>query len=131
MYNTLLLSAKTLVVSYDEENNIIYMDWLGEQNKASVKNGCEQLVQFLEKLSCHKVLNDNTHVRGSWSEASDWVATECLPNLEAAGMQYLAWVSSPSVYSKLSMEKALMLNKSIIAVTFQDVDSARKWLMSV
>src|SRR5688572_12969856 len=131
MAQTILFSNDSLVISYEEKTGIICMDWKGEQNLETVKLGCNKLIKLLREVNCHKILNDNTHVRGSWSDASEWVATECLPNLKEAGLEYIAWVYSPSKFSQLSTNETLNLNKSVVAVTFQDVEAAKKWLESM
>lgn len=131
MVSSILFTDTSLEITYSEEKQFICMDWKGRQNIKTVKNGCNKLIKFLGEVKCNKILNDNTHVVGSWSDASEWVATQCLPNLEKAGLKYIAWVNSPSVHSRLSTERALSLNKSLVVVTFPDAEAAKKWLMSI
>ncbi len=131
MAQKLLFADDTIAISYDYLNQWIYVDWRGEQNHQTVKEGCERMLEYLKSELCHKVLNDNTNVRGSWSDASEWVALDWFPRMANAGLKYFAWVYSPSTFSQLSTNKTLNLNKSVIAVTFQNIDTARKWLQSM
>src|SRR5687768_2275267 len=66
---------------YHDDRGWLYVDWKGQQSVESVKAGCEQMLLHLRELGLSKVLNDNTHVAGSWSCASRWWAVDWLPCL--------------------------------------------------
>lgn len=113
----------------NEDDRWMEVDWTGFQTVDSVKAGGNKMIDMLKVNEYHKVLNDNTHVLGSWSEAADWTGQEWFPMMEQAGLRYLAWVYSPSVFSRLSAEKAVDVKiGNTIVQFFTDMASAKDWL---
>ena len=117
-------------ISYNATEDWVLANWTGFQTVKSVKDGCEKILQCLTDESCHKVLNDNTHVEGIWSGAAAWVGAEWFPRMSQAGLQRFAWVYSPSVFSQLSTDKALNHTKGGFVRTFYDMEEAKAWLRS-
>ncbi|MCI1187758.1 hypothetical protein MON38_10030 [Hymenobacter sp. DH14] len=128
----LLLHEPHIAISYDHLQEWLYADWQGEQNLASVQQGAHAMLQLLGQQRCHKVLNDNRHVTGMWSEAAEWAGNEWFPAMMAAGLRYFAWVYSPNVYSRLSTDLTLQFTRgNAVIATFDDVETARAWLAQV
>lgn len=125
----LLLDHPHLTISYDHLNEWLYADWQGEQSLSTVRQGGHEVLRLLRQQHCHKVLNDNRHVTGMWSDAAEWAGKELFPALMEAGLHYFAWVYSPNVYSRLSTDLTLQFThgQAVIA-TFDDIDTARAWL---
>jgi hypothetical protein len=86
------------------------------------------MLDLLEEHRCTKVLNDNTHVVGSWSEAAEWGAEFWFPAMMKAGLKHFAWIYSPEVFSKLSTDKTIDLSGQNIFGTFNDKEEASQWL---
>lgn len=127
---TTILQLKNLVVTYHHCENWLYAEWIGKQNFQTVTFGCEVMLEALKEYKCVKVLNDNTLVTGTWSEASEWGAKDWFPRMEAAGLKYFAWIYSPDYYSQMSADKTLVLFKNTTIFTFSDKPSATEWLQS-
>ncbi len=108
------------------------VDWTGFQTVDAVKGGGMKMMEMLQASGFHKVMNDNTNVMGTWSEAADWAGQEWFPMMEKAGLRYFAWVYSPSAFSRLSAEKAVDVKVgNAIVQFFTDTESAREWLRSL
>jgi PAS domain S-box-containing protein len=121
----------TITLTYNQEHNRIDADWTGFQNLESIQKGCLRILDMLEKNNVHKVLNNNIHVLGNWSEAADWSNTEWFPAMEKAGLQYFAWIYSPSVFSQLSAKKSVdTLTGKVTFQFFNDAESAIEWIDS-
>ncbi len=71
------------------------------------------MLDLMKKNNCSKVLNDNTHVIGNWSEAADWGGKIWFPAMQEAGLKYFAWIYSHSTFSQLGANKSIdvMLGK--------------------
>ena len=111
------------------EKHWIETYWHGFQNLETIKHGCLKILDLLERNNCDKVLNDNTHVLGNWSEASEWGGKIWLPAMEKSGLRYFAWVHSESTFSKLAASKlANFSNGQIITSFFDHKDEAVRWL---
>jgi len=130
MEEEFLFRETYIEISFNQEAQWIYADWRGFQTVASVKAGCEKILQALHLKGCTKVLNDNTRVQGIWSGASEWVAVDWFPRMRTAGMTCFAWVYSPSVFSQLSTDKTLNHTNEGFVKTFYDIKQAASWLQS-
>jgi PAS domain S-box-containing protein len=114
------------------DKNWLEVDWTGFQTVDSVKGGGMQILKMLIANNFDKVMNDNTNVLGTWSEAADWAGQEWFPMMEQAGLKYFAWVYSPSAFSRLSAEKAVDVKVGDAVIQFfTDTASARDWLEGV
>ncbi|MDX5436560.1 MAG: hypothetical protein LPK03_05160, partial [Pontibacter sp.] len=105
----LLYRDAQIALEYNPEDNWIFVNWRGYQNKESVMAGCQKILELMKELACFRVLNDNSLVEGQWSSASKWLADVWFPKMFAAGLQCFAWVYSPSTLSRLSTDKTLKL----------------------
>ncbi|WP_121810273.1 ATP-binding protein [Mucilaginibacter kameinonensis] len=118
-------------IRYQQVGEYMDVDWLGYQNYDSVVKGCEILLDLMKKNDCQKVLNDNTHVKGNWSEASDWGAEVWFPAMAEAGLNKFAWIYSPSTFSRIAAKKSLPSAYEVVQVAFfDDKNEARDWLIS-
>jgi hypothetical protein len=118
-------------IELNEPENWLEVDWTGLQTLETVQSGCMVMLDLLEQHKCSKVLNDNTNVVGSWSEAAEWGAEFWFPAMMNAGLKHFAWIYSPEVFSKLSTDKTIDLTGKNIFKTFNDKDEAAHWLKDV
>jgi signal transduction histidine kinase len=121
----------TITVIYNKAKNRLDADWTGFQNLESVQRGCMIMLKIMQKNNVHKIVNDNTHVLGTWSEAVEWTRNEWFPMMEKAGLKYFAFIYSPIVFSKLSAKKSLGLGiGNITAQYFTEIKLAEDWVDS-
>ncbi|OOQ58969.1 ATP-binding protein [Mucilaginibacter pedocola] len=120
---------RSITIEHNVAHFRLDVDWKGFQNVESVQRGGMKMLEMLTKAGASKVLNDNTHVLGSWSEASDWAAQVWFPQMAAAGLKYFAWVYSPSTFSRMSAEKAADTTPGLVETRFfGDPESGAAWL---
>jgi len=87
------------------------------------------MLDILDKNKSDRVVNDNTHVLGNWSEAAEWVGNIWFPMMEKAGLKYFALVFSPSTFSQLSAKKSIDIMAGIITTQyFTDITLAEAWI---
>jgi nitrogen-specific signal transduction histidine kinase len=121
----------TIKIELNPDRNCLNVDWIGFQSLETVKHGCLKILDLLEKNSVYKVVNDNTHVLGTWSEAAEWVGIDWFPMMEKAGLKYFAWVYSPSAFSLLSAQKSIdVAVGGITTQFFTDTVSAQAWIVN-
>jgi PAS domain S-box-containing protein len=119
-------------VSYNRAKNRLDVDWDGFHDLDSVKQGCMMMLEILINNKADKLLNDNTQVLGTWSEAADWAGTEWLPMMEKAGLKYFAWIVSASAFSHLSAKKSIdVMQGNVLTRFFTEVEVAEEWLDSL
>jgi PAS domain S-box-containing protein len=108
----------------------IEMTWHGFQDLKSIQQACRRLHQMVIFAKVSKILADNTYVAGDWSEASDWVAGNFLPQLDLAGVKQLAWVMSQSAFSQLAEQRTVARFEGNIAISFfASRKDASNWLI--
>jgi len=119
-------------MQYVPQKQWMYVNWIGYQNFESVKKGCLIMLDLLKKNNCTKVLNDNTHVMGNWSEAADWGGEYWFPAMQEAGLKHFAWIYSHSTFSRMSAHKSIDITMGkVTAQFFTDIDEARNWLEKI
>lgn len=132
MTGRVLITTSHISIAYDILDDVLYVNWTGNQTKETVMDGCERILDYLKQYHCKKVLNDNTDVTSIWDDASEWVAVNWFPLMYEAGCKLFAWVYSPNVYSKLSAYKTLTYGiKGIIVTAFQSRENAAGWLKAM
>lgn len=118
-----------LTIIYNETAQRLDVDWVGFQDLHTVQHGCLKMLEMLERHKVSKVINDNSHVLGTWSDAADWVGQIWFPMMEKAGLRQFAWIYSPAAFSQLSAQKAAdVAYGSVITRFFTDIVLARAWV---
>jgi PAS domain S-box-containing protein len=125
-------SDSTIIIRYNDTSACLVVDWTGFQDLASVKAGCLKMLEMLRKNKCQKVMNDNSHVLGTWSEAAEWVGREWFPMMEKAGLKHFAWILSPSTFSQMSAQKSVDVKEGgVITQFFTAFSEAENWINQI
>ncbi|MEO1051551.1 MAG: hypothetical protein AAFX87_13050 [Bacteroidota bacterium] len=128
MSKEVLLKQSNLEVEYDQENKLMYLNWVGFQNKEMImESGGKILELFSSKSDCSRVLNDNRLVEGPWQDAAEWTQTVWFPQMMEAGLKYFAWIFSPNIFAELSAKQAMPEADGIKA--FEGISPAKEWLL--
>jgi two-component system CheB/CheR fusion protein len=123
---------RALSIVYNQAEHRLDVDWTGFQDLQSVQQGCLKMRDMLCRYHVEKILNDNSHVLGTWSDASDWVGEVWFPMMEKAGLRHFAWIYSPAAFSQLSAQKAADVAYGTVTTRFfTDINLARAWLGSL
>lgn len=121
-----------ITITYNKVRKQLEADWTGFQNLESVKQGCLTVLSMMVKNSCYKLINDNSNVLGTWADAAEWVGESYFPMLEQAGVKYIAWVFSSSIFSQLSAKKSLDIAvTNVVTHFFTDIVEAEQWMYSI
>ena len=120
---------ESITITYHPVAHRLDVDWTGYQNYDSVYKGGMIMLEMMIKNNCHKIVNDNRHVLGTWSDAADWAREKWFPMMEEAGLRYFAWVYSNSMFSKLSAQKAIDVTMgAVVTQFFTDIKLAESWI---
>lgn len=118
-----------LTIEYDAYHHCIYTNWLGIQDMASMKRGCNLMLDLLVAKEAKKLLIDNRLALGNWSEAFPWLLQDFIPRVQAYGLQAVAWVLSPSTLHRLNSQDLVQSYESRAQLQlFQDFTAAKHWL---
>ncbi|MGV3538190.1 MAG: STAS/SEC14 domain-containing protein [Rufibacter sp.] len=117
-----------LTIEEDEQNKLIYVNWMGYLTEENVKAGAQAYTQALAAAGYNCVLNDTRLIIGSWNHSMDWVINEWAPNAAKAGLKRIAMLANPESFGASSTATFINDLKAFEAKAFNDLDSARKWL---
>ena len=118
-----------LAIEFDVTNNMLLAYWNGNQSEARVMEGCEKILEGLNRFRCSKILNNTSSVKGIWTPAARWVAEDWLPRLIIAGLKKFAWICPPAVLRQHSTKEVLRLTRASGCVkTFKEQLPALEWL---
>ncbi|UOQ72722.1 hypothetical protein [Hymenobacter cellulosilyticus] len=120
-----------LDICYDYRNEWLQAEWRGDISFEQARQGGEAILHYVEAEHCRKLFNDNQLVTEMWLEADQWREMNIFPRLHAAGLQYVAWVYSPNVYSRFSVDRSVTDLTHPVALTFDEPELARNWLRLV
>jgi PAS domain S-box-containing protein len=119
-------------IAYNETYHYITANWSGFHNKYTVRDCCNHLLSAIDQYQCNKLLNDNSQVVGGWMDACDWLVDECFPALEQVGVKRLAWITSPSTFSRLSTTYTIdKVDGEVDIQVFAGKEAAHEWLTSL
>ncbi|WP_207429428.1 ATP-binding protein [Pedobacter sp. SYSU D00535] len=122
----------SISVSYNALQNWLEVRWLGYQTRETVETSGLIILDFVKKTQSKYVLNDNSLVKGNWSDSSDHGGNIWFPMMAAAGVKYFAWVLSEDKFSNMAAYKSSEMNKSDVLVRFfKEEAEAASWLEEV
>ena len=120
---------ESIIINYNKDDNRLELDWIGHQNMETVKHGCLKTLEMILRFKITKILNNNIHVIGSWSDASEWVGTVFFPMMEKKGIHSVAWIYSPNAFSQLSAKKSVdVAVGNIMTQFFTSFEEAEEWI---
>lgn len=118
-----------VTIVFNNVHKRLDVSWTGYQDLNTVRHGCLKMLEMLERHQVSIVINDNSAVLGTWSDASDWVGTVWFPTMEKAGLRKFAWIYSAATFSKLSAKKAVDILIGNVDIRFYpSIANAMDWL---
>ena len=122
-----IVDTPGISISYDAENQWLYVNWKGAHDPASSWAACGLMLEAMRAFPCPKILNDNSSITRTTMQLSarslDWLA-----QMRAAGLRYLAWVMPRELDSRRTTEGVVLGIEAPVVCTFDDVASACAWL---
>ncbi|GGK59290.1 STAS/SEC14 domain-containing protein [Rufibacter glacialis] len=117
-----------LTIKEDPQHRLIYVNWMGYLTEENIKTGARAYTNALAEAGFHCVLNDTRLIIGSWDHSMDWVVNDWAPNAAKAGLKRIAMLANPESLGESSASTFLSEVKAFEAKSFDNLDSARKWL---
>ncbi|RFZ92983.1 PAS domain-containing sensor histidine kinase [Mucilaginibacter conchicola] len=119
-----------LDLNYLPDDDVLIANWHGFHTLHTVKTGCLRILAEAANTGAKLILNDNTGVAGTWNDAVEWVSSEFFPSLRDGGATHLAWVYSPSTFSRISTDVTIanLDGFEVDIQTFENRDAAMTWL---
>ncbi|QLH78110.1 hypothetical protein HZS55_12700 [Halosimplex rubrum] len=130
------MAAKTIddgenyTIEWDDEIGAVVFTWDTYVSGAAFREGCEALLDAIERRDAAKVLTDTRGVSAHDAEDQQWMQTDWMPRAHETGLEYSATVHSDSVISEMDVENMLDGMEGGTAEPFltSDMAEAREWL---
>lgn len=136
----MLFASEYLTLNLISHGRILQASWSGPLSETQIRSGCAQILTLRTHYRIACLLNDNTHVSGSWLHSVEWVARTWYPIARREGLQYVAWIYSRNPEAHVAADTALILAATIYELSaeqvpqrlgirmFEDVEEGQKWL---
>ena len=111
------------------ENRFLQANWKGYVSVEKVKMGCENILSAMDKTSCYFLVNDNRKVQGTWTQSIKWLETDFMPRMVEHGLKKIAYLYSPDLSARYSLDRLLEVNDQYEAQTFDCFEKATLWLL--
>lgn len=122
-----ILELPQLTISYDHDNQWLYVNWQGVHDHASSRQGCLRMLEVMRQRPVTKILNDNTNITYTSIQLTDW-SLNWLRDMHAAGLRYLAWIYAPVFPARKSTEAIVQYLSNPTVASFDDLATAYYWL---
>lgn len=128
----ILFQESYITIEYVPVYEWLYVNWIGEINKEMAMDGNEKVLLALKKYPVRKLLNNNSHITGSWNKAVNRLMNKWFPRFFGSGLIFVAWIQSPCIPSQKSLQKALKYQlDNVTILVFEDIETASAWLNEV
>ncbi|WP_338794140.1 hypothetical protein [Bernardetia sp. MNP-M8] len=116
-------------VYVEAHTNCLYADWTGFVNVNNVKAGCLVALDLIKENNCPYIINDNTNLVGPWQQANQWIQEFWMPQAIEAGLRYMAHITSPDIFGKLSAQDLEKKAAGIFIMRlFKNKEQAEEWI---
>ena len=116
-------------VEYNTEHNWIEVIWNSYQNADQLKLGMDKVLELLSQKSLSKVFMDMRAIKGTFTDANEWIAKEWLPKANKAGFRYGVLTCSDDVFTKFATDELIKMVGNSQIKTFCNVDQGKAWLI--
>jgi hypothetical protein len=123
-----LQDTSLVSVYYDASNEWLFADWHGDLTLPQVQAGCLTVAECFLQRPCTRILNNNGDVRSLSPDVPQWLAREYLPHLGLAGVEYLAWVRPPNLFSQRLVDETVNQVDVLRLALFDNLSDAYAWL---
>ncbi|MET4108166.1 hypothetical protein [Hymenobacter sp. UYP22] len=123
----LILDQPGLTISYDHDNEWLYVNWQGAHDPVSSRQCCLAMLDVMRQRPTAKILNDNSNITSTTVKLTEW-SLNWLQDMYEAGLRYLAWIYAPVFPGRNSTEAIVQYLERPTVASFDDVATAFNWL---
>lgn len=115
---------------YDEANKWVTTRYEGFCRPEDIIEGVKSTLKLIEETPATKLLSDNRGLKGTWSEANDWLEENWYKLAPQYGLKTHATVLSADLFYQISQEshEKANVNTGITMKSFEGLEEAKKWL---
>jgi len=119
-------------VYYNEQEQLITLDWKGYQTLTSVQVGLIKALKLIEKFQLPYILSNHKGMLGTMTMAHNWIEQVWKPRAVQNGCKAFAFIYAVDAFTRFSTDQmARIVDGGISAHAFYDINTANAWLCSV
>ncbi|MFT5618125.1 MAG: hypothetical protein ACI85I_001355 [Arenicella sp.] len=99
-------NLNSVVVSYDEVNNIVNLYFFGNIVHEDYISGCKKMLHFLQEKKCSKVMFDNRELKLVSTQSRAWAVRSMLPKMYSPSLK-VAIINSKNFSSQIAVDTML------------------------
>ncbi|MGD1840226.1 MAG: hypothetical protein ACFB0B_04920 [Thermonemataceae bacterium] len=92
------------VITGDSQTEVLYITWSGPILLETAKAGLQEALKVIRFTKSEKLISDSSQVDNSWAASNAWIVNYWQPLAVKAGLRKVAFVTSPHLLTRLSME---------------------------
>lgn len=127
----LLFENESTRFYYDKETRISKMAFFGLVDMPKIMEAFKFIVDSKDKLNSKAVISDLRDLRGTYTMLIDYLDENLYPFLAAKGVLCNALIINSDAFIKFSTKKLSKTINSVQIKSFEDFESAEKWVNSV
>ena len=118
-------------VSWDPELDAVIHEWYATPTERGFRDGVDAVLSLIEVRDATKLFSD-CRALDSFTADDEWLREEWVPQLESAGVEYLAIVYPEDSLAKFELDKTARTYTDLSIETMFATDSpeARAWLQA-
>ena len=128
------LNKPYVLVQWDDDLKCAHIEWKGFADGAEYREAHDKIVEALTDHQGHKMLADTCAMKAVAPADQEWVNSDWLPRVWAAGLKYSAVILPKSAVAQMSLQRIVVKAKSgpdPNSGYFDNVEAGKKWLRSM
>lgn len=118
-------------LTFEEADGWLRATWRGHVDAGEAMRGAENYLAHAGLFQCAYLLNDNTHLQGSWFDSVEWLQRAWLPQALGVGLRYIAHVVQADTHADiLTLTFPAAVHNVVELQLFHHIREAEEWLRS-
>ncbi len=122
------LKEKYLQIAYAPQQHWVEAIWYSYQSVAQLQEGMQQVLALIKQKQTSKLFMDFRAVKGTFTDANEWIAKEWIPQANQQGFRYGVLTCSDDVFTKFATDDLLRKIGTSQIKIFCNVEEGKQWL---
>lgn len=115
-------------IEHNTDQNWVEVVWYSYQNADQLKSGMDKVLELLSKKSLSKIFMDMRAIKGTFTDANDWIAKEWIPTANKAGFRFGVLTCSDDVFTKFATNDLIKKIGTSQIKIFCNMEQGKAWL---
>ncbi|HTJ52231.1 MAG TPA: hypothetical protein VL443_22370 [Cyclobacteriaceae bacterium] len=118
-----------VTTAYDKANHVVILKWKVAPTSVEFREGLDSIISAMEHFKTGKLIADTTHLGAIHPDDQEWSTTVWAQKAVSAGYSKLALVIPSDIFTKMSVEDTMNMDKTETpSAYFDTIDAAIDWI---